>query len=141
MDTQLQPCIVCLQRGCTDQDHLRETVETLRIDRTYRDGERFRWLANLRPHELIVTRNGENACNYRTAREWIEEHPEDFEDVLSDELERMKDTDSIWCVCVYPTGSVSSYSSHAATLTAAIDEMRKTLYLEYPNGIPARPAK
>src|SRR5688572_27714442 len=100
------------------------------------NAERFEWLSTLRCHELIVTRNGANACNYRTARQWIEEHLEDFTEVDPAELERMKATNTIWCVQLYPTGSVSFYVCEAATLERALDDMIETIAKEYPNGIP-----
>lgn len=99
------------------------------------DQDRFQWLANFRCHELIVTRNGANACNYMTARQWIEERPEDFEEVSAKELERMKETDTIWAVQLYPKGSVSFYRTTAATLEAALDEMIEIMRCEYPNGV------
>lgn len=98
--------------------------------------ERLTWLMTVKCHELIVSLNGANACNYKNARQWIDQHPEDFTEDDPAEVERMKETNRIWCVQLYPTGSVSFYSAHASNMEAAVDAVMDAIESEYPNGIP-----
>ena len=64
--------------------------------------------------------------NYMTAKEWIEEYqPDWFEEVPANELQRMKDTDTIWCLQVYPNTPIGFNTYQAATLDTAIDSAQK----------------
>lgn len=83
---------------------------------------RYAWLTQTPCNSLHVTRDGDHACNYVTATEWIEEYcPEDFRDVDPAEVERMKATNTIWRVQIYPNTPVGFNAFHGATLDAAID--------------------
>lgn len=141
MTQQSTLCVVCLQPLCVDPEHAIATHKTDQLTQAINDNLRFRWLANLACHELSIGLNRDNACNYRSVRQWIEEHPEDFDEVAPDELKRMRETDKIWSVQLYPTGSVSFYITMAATLEKALDEMIETISAEYPKGIPPRPVE
>jgi hypothetical protein len=82
---------------------------------------RYRWLRDVACNQLYVTRDGDHACNYMTAADWIDEHPEDFVDCDAAEVQRMKDANTIWRVQIYPNTPVGFSFYCAATLDAAID--------------------
>jgi hypothetical protein len=85
------------------------------------DAERYRFLADLKCNSLYITKN-EHAASYYTAKVWIEEClPESFKYCQKDELQRMKDTDTIWCVQIYPNTPIGFNVYYGATLEAAID--------------------
>lgn len=87
-----------------------------------KDVERYRWLRDMACNSLHLTRDGDHACNYVTASEWIEQyHPEAFSDDPEDELQRMKDTNTIWRLQIYPDTPIGFYAWHGSTLDAAID--------------------
>ena len=86
------------------------------------DAERYRWLRDFAGNQLYLTRNADHACNYVTAKDWIENcAPECYVDCDEVELQRMKDADTIWTVQVYPNTPIGFNWYHAATLDAAID--------------------
>ena len=88
-----------------------------------KDAERHRWLSGLKCNHFHLTLNDDNACNYCTAEEWIERHaPEEFAEVDPTELQKMKDTNTIWCLHIYPHTPNGSYTFYAATMGAVIDE-------------------
>lgn len=94
-----------------------------------RDAARYRWLRDLRCNSLHLTRDGDHACNYMTAKQWIEEggmHEADVADTPPNELQRMKDTNTIWRLQVYPNTPIGFNVWNAATLDAAIDAARST---------------
>lgn len=95
-----------------------------------KDAERYRWLRDHKCNQLYVDRDGDHACNYMSAADWIAQEIEGdatgntghgFADVTPDELQRMKDTNTIWRVQIYPDTPVGSYTVVGATLDSAID--------------------
>lgn len=85
--------------------------------------ERFKWLATFKCNHYHLTRDDEHAPNYVSAKEWIEEfQPKDFTDVDPVELQAMKDTDTIWCLHVYPHTPVGFHHWYGATLESVIDQ-------------------
>jgi hypothetical protein len=86
-----------------------------------KDAALFRWLHDLKCSELILTRNGDHACNYMTAAQWIDDNPEDFEDCDPAEVERMRATNTIWRLQVYPDTPIGFLVWHGSTPEAAID--------------------
>lgn len=82
---------------------------------------RYRWLRDLKCNQLYLTRDGDHACNYMTAREWIAEHPEDFADDDPAEVELMAATNTIWRLQIYPRTPVGFNVWHASTMDAVID--------------------
>lgn len=86
-----------------------------------KDAARLRMLATLSNNHLYLTRNAENAPCYQTAAKWIEDSPEDFDDVPADELQRMKDTNTIWCLHVYPHTPIGFWRIYGATLEYVLD--------------------
>lgn len=89
--------------------------------------DRFAWLAALRSNSTHLGRNDEHACNYVSAKEWIQtqtacdEHCE-FYDCTADELQRMSETDTIWSLQIYPSTPNGSYRWVAATMAEVIDK-------------------
>lgn len=92
-----------------------------------RDGVRYRWLRDLQCNSLHLTRNADHACNYMTAKEWIESYAnvDEFADDDAEEIQRMKDTNTIWALQVYSNTPVNFWILHSATLDAAIDAAMK----------------
>lgn len=86
-----------------------------------KDAARLRMLATLSNNHLYLTRNAEHAPNYQTAAQWIEEEEQDFADVPADELQRMKDTNTIWCLHVYPHTPIGFWRIYGATLEYVLD--------------------
>lgn len=92
-----------------------------------KDAQRYRWLRDVKCNHYHLTRDDDHATNYTTAKEWIEEcAPEEFQGVAPDELQKMKDTNTIWCMHIYPDTPIGSYTFYAATLDAAIDAAKET---------------
>lgn len=83
---------------------------------------RWRWLAELHCNSFSLGRDENHACNYVTARKWIEEFcPDDFADVDPAELERMKAANTIWALQIYPHTPVGFNIWHGATAEYVID--------------------
>lgn len=87
-----------------------------------KDAARYRWLRDHKCNSLHLTRDGDHACNYVTATQWIEEYrPEDFAEDDPSEVQRMKDTNTIWSLQIYPDTPIGSYLWHGSTLDSAVD--------------------
>lgn len=87
------------------------------------DQERYHWLSQLKCNSFTLAKNEDHAPNYRTAQQWIEENPEDYNGISDEERQKMIDTNVIWKLQVYertPVGSVTAYSS---TMGGAIDAL------------------
>jgi hypothetical protein len=86
------------------------------------DAARYRWLRDLECCSFSLSHDDSHKPNYTTAKEWIESYqPDWFEDVPPDELQKMKDANSIWCLQIYPNTPIGFNTWHGATLDAAID--------------------
>lgn len=85
------------------------------------DAERYRWLRDLKCCSFTLGHNDAHAPSYMTASDWIDDNPEWFVDTPDAELRRMRDSNTIWTLQVYPRTPVAFYLWHAATLDAAID--------------------
>lgn len=88
-----------------------------------KDAARYRWLRDAKPCQLILTRNDDHACNYMTAAEWIDRGMDVREVELTppNELERMRATNTIWKMQIYPNTPIGFHLWYRATLDAAID--------------------
>lgn len=92
-------------------------VEALR-----RDAARYRFLRDMQCNHFYLTRDSDHAPNYMTAADWIEQEDQGyFDDVPADELRLMKETNTIWCLQVYPHTPIGFWHTCGATLDAAID--------------------
>lgn len=90
------------------------------------DAERWKYLESLQCNQFILSKNEDNASNYTTAKEWIEEFcPDDFTDTPEEEIQRMKETNTIWRLQIYPDTPIGFCVFFGATLQAAIDAARK----------------
>lgn len=91
-----------------------------------KDAMRYRWLRDHICNSLHLERNGDHASNYVTAKQWIEEYcPEDFKECSPEEIQRMKDTNTIWRLQIYPHTPIGFNLWNAATLDAVIDSAMK----------------
>lgn len=101
-----------------ERDRLRDENAKLRAD-----AERYAFLRDSTCCSLILSRNEDHACNYVAAKQWIEEFgaANDWSDVPPDELQRMKDTNTIWALQIYPNTPVGFNRWSRSTLDAAID--------------------
>lgn len=88
------------------------------------DAALFRLLRDLPCNSLYLTKN-EHAGDYRTAAEWIDLNPYDFSGDDPAEIERMKQTNTIWRLQIYPRTPVGFEMWHCATLAAAINAARE----------------
>lgn len=66
------------------------------------DAERWRSLRDLKGLCFSLSRDDSHACNYQTAKEWIEDEPEWFANADPAEIEQMKTTNTIWELQIYP---------------------------------------
>jgi len=89
------------------------------------DAARYAFLRDDKSNSLHLTRNGDHACNYMTAEQWIEEGPGTYRDVSPGELEKMKDTNTIWCLQIYPNTPIGFNVSNGASLDYVVDEHMK----------------
>lgn len=86
----------------------------------------FEWLATFKCNHYHLTRDDEYAVNYVTAKKWIEEfQPKDFTDVDPVELQAMKDTNTIWCLHIYPNTPIMFYHWYGATLESVVRQARE----------------
>lgn len=108
----------CAEAYKAEADRLRDENAKLRAD-----AERYAFLRDSTCCSLILSRNEDHACNYVAAKQWIEEFgtENDWSDVPPDELQRMKDTNTIWALQIYPNTPVGFNRWSRSTLDAAID--------------------
>lgn len=86
-----------------------------------KDAERYRWLRDLACNSLSVSKNEDHACNYVTAKEWIERfEPEDFANTAPGEIDLMKFTNTIWRLQIYPHTPVGFNLWNGSTLDSVI---------------------
>uniref|UniRef100_UPI00262A11BA hypothetical protein n=1 Tax=uncultured Pigmentiphaga sp. TaxID=340361 RepID=UPI00262A11BA len=96
---------------------------TARAEAAEADARRWRALRDFPGVCMTLSRNEDHTPNYMTAAEWIERgmNSEDFEDVEAAEIERMKETDTIWRFQVYPDTPVGFYVWYGATADYVLD--------------------
>jgi hypothetical protein len=122
VDGHVKGCLLCAEVKA--RESLRAQLAAQR-ERDGRDAERYRWLRDATPCSLTLSRNDGHAINYMTATQWIEQFADDFADDDPAEVERMKATNTIWTLQVYPNTPVGFYRWNGATLDAAIDAALK----------------
>lgn len=92
-----------------------------------RDAERYRWLRDNENVSLYLTRN-DHAAVYKTATQAMEDAAscgdDSFDDSTPEEVQKMKDDNTIWSLQIYPNTPIGFNLWHAATLDAAIDAAR-----------------
>ncbi len=91
------------------------------------DSERFRWLVNLKANQVYLDRDGDHACNYMTASQWIDQNPDEFKGCSQSTIEAMKDTNTIWSLQIYPDTPVGFYMWYGPTAECVIDAAREEL--------------
>jgi hypothetical protein len=105
----------------------------------YTDAQRWQWLASLKCNSFSLGRDENHACNYMTAKQWIEETcHEDFQDVAPDELQRMKDTNTIWALQIYPHTPVGFNVWYGATAESVVDAAMRDYGVEPAAAVLAR---
>ena len=91
--------------------------------------EAWKWLITLKCNSLSLSRDDNHACNYMTAAQWIDAHAEDYADTDPQEVERMKATNTIWQLQIYPNTPVGFNVWYGATadcvVRAAFEDYRK----------------
>lgn len=108
-----------------------------------RDAERYRWLRDHKCNQLYIDRDGDHACNYMTAAEWIDKELDggpmgpDYARVPAEELQQMRDTNTIWHLQIYPATPIGSYSIMGATLDSVIDAAMEAQAPESASRSPA----
>ncbi len=86
------------------------------------NAERWEWLAALKCNSFTLARDDNHACNYVTAKQWIEEFSaEDFTRVDPVEVQRMKDTNTIWSLQIYPHTPIGFNIWYGATAEYVVD--------------------
>ncbi len=86
----------------------------------------YEWLSAFKCNHYHLTRDDDHATNYVTAKVWIEEFcPEEFEDVAAEELQAMKDTNTIWCLHIYPDTPIGFYRFYGASLDYIVNAARE----------------
>lgn len=98
------------------------SISVAELERLRKDAERYRWLRDKACNSLSVSRDDDHACNYVTAKEWIESlSPEEFSGCEHSEAERMKESNTIWKLQIYPDTPIGFYVWYGATLDYVID--------------------
>lgn len=102
------------------------TTEVVPVDRheleeLRKDAARYRFLRDMNPHQLYLSRNEGQSNNHTDAAGWINLDPQWFEDETPEQIQRMKDANTIWTLQVYPITSIGFYAVNAATLDEVID--------------------
>lgn len=98
-----------------------------------RDARRMRFLSLLKNNHLYLTRNSDHAPNYMSAAEWIDSAgpgAETFDDVPPEELQRMRETNTIWTLQVYPHTPIGFWAFSGATAESVIDRAEAALAAE-----------
>lgn len=110
-------------QGLGSEAETRESYVALQsaIESLQADAARYRWLRDHECNSLYLTRNDEHAANYMTAKDWIREHQEDFQDDDQAEVSRMKETNTIWTLQIYPHTPIGFNLWHGSTPDVAID--------------------
>ena len=96
-------------------DEAAQTIAQLRVD-----AERYAFIRDNVNNSLHLDRN-DHAASYMTAEETINSAPEWFEETPLDEIERMKATDTIWSLQIYPDTPVGFYRWSGSTLDNVVD--------------------
>ena len=112
--------------GNANTEALRKENEQLKhqIAELELDANRYKFLRDNVNNELYLTRN-QQAAGYRSAKDYIEAFPKNFEDVKEDELQVMIDTNTIWHLQIYPNNPVSFYFWAGASLDSIVDAAMK----------------
>lgn len=85
--------------------------------------EMFAWLASVDCNSLTLGRDDDHACNYRTAKEWIEEDsPDNFEDCSPEDIEAMKATNTIWKLQIYPNTPIGFVIWYGPTMESVVGQ-------------------
>ncbi len=100
-----------------------ESLQRHRAENNELDAKRYRYLRDLDCNHFYLTKNADHAPNYMTANEYIESSHGDewMKGTNPAEIQRMKDTNTIWCLQVYPLTPIGFNVWNAATLDSAID--------------------
>jgi len=92
----------------------------------------YEFLARLKPNSWSISMN-EHACNYVTAKEWIEARaPDLFDDVPVALLEGMKASNTIFRLQIYPSTPIGFNWWCGPTLDSVVDQARAS-YQESTN--------
>ena len=84
------------------------------------DAARYAFIRDNVNNSLHLDRN-DHAASYMPAEESINSAPEWFEETPLDEIERMKATDTIWSLQIYPDTPVGFYKWSGSTLDNVVD--------------------
>ena len=84
--------------------------------------DKYEWLARLKPNSWSIEMN-EHACNYCTAKQWIEEYcPDLFEGVPPGLIEGMKASNTIYSLQIYPVTPIGFNVWRGPTLDSVIEQ-------------------
>lgn len=104
-------------------DSYRALQERLRA--AEKDATRYRALRDMKAHSFTIMRDDDHTANYMTAEEWINDMPDMFSDTPDDEIQRMKDANTIWGMAVYPRTPVCFEINYAASLDTLVDRIEE----------------
>ncbi len=90
-----------------------------------RNAARWQWLATLKCHSFSLERD-EHKASYMTATQWIEDCLTDrfaslAPEMPEGELQKMRDTDTIWALQIYPHTPIGFNVWYGATAESVID--------------------
>lgn len=112
-----------LETGSKAIDALRDLAS--QVESMQADVECYRWLRDLKCNSFSLSRDEDTSCNYMNADEWIDNHKEFYEYDDPEEIQRMRETNTIWCLQIYPNTPIGFNVWHASTIDAVINEARK----------------
>ena len=122
----IMPC-----EACGKHDNRREpggaVVHLFRGDPRKREMPSFTelcaWLAHLKCNSAHLGRDSEQACNYMTAAQWIDENfLEQFNDCDPEDIAAMKEANTIWSLQIYPDTPIGSYTFYGATMQRVLEQ-------------------
>lgn len=91
------------------------------LEELQKDAARYRWLRDAKCCTISVSKNEGHATNYMTFREYEMLDREWYRGTPEDELNKMRISNTDWCVQIYPNTPIDFNTYNGATLDAAID--------------------
>lgn len=101
------------------------------------DAGRYRFLRDIKCNSFTLGQDEDHACNYMTAADWISNHPDWYDHVPADEVERMRGGGHIWNLQVYPDTPIGFNKWSGSTLDFVVDAARDFLVQEFMEAAPA----
>lgn len=84
----------------------------------------YQWFRNLKANSITLEYN-EHACEYITASEFIDRDPMMFSNTPADQIQLMRNLNSIWSLQIYPDTPIGSYTWYGSTCDNVLSQARE----------------